>query len=182
MGMAGEPAARPTRLGVAHPRYWMTSVACCTMDGGMVSPSVRAIFRFTTTSNVLGWSVGGSAWLAPLRTGRPDLRHDQLLARDPAASVGTTSLRVQLLARREAAKMTGDVALVTRLRPRKPRGPVNLLTERCHGRRIVCGLLEAFRLVQRHDRRGRLALRQGNRSGNSDVTGHQWLSPFCAHA
>jgi hypothetical protein len=47
--------------------YWITSVACVSTDGGMVSPSACAVLRLMTSSNVVGCSTGRSAGLAPLR-------------------------------------------------------------------------------------------------------------------
>ena len=36
----------------------MTSVACCRIDCGMVSPRAWAVLRLTTKSNVVGCSIG----------------------------------------------------------------------------------------------------------------------------
>jgi hypothetical protein len=45
----------------------MTSLAWASTDGGMVSPRVWAVARLMTNSNLVGFSIGMSAGLAPLR-------------------------------------------------------------------------------------------------------------------
>src|SRR5262245_42214955 len=47
--------------------YWITSVACARIDGGIVTPRIRAVFRLTTRSNFVGCSIGRSPGLAPFR-------------------------------------------------------------------------------------------------------------------
>src|SRR4029453_11851239 len=48
-------------------RYWMTSSARTSNDCGMVRPSAFAALRLTTSSNLVGCSIGKSAGLVPLR-------------------------------------------------------------------------------------------------------------------
>ena len=48
-------------------RYWMTSSARASSDGGMVSPISAAVFRLIISSNLVGRSTGRSAGLAPFR-------------------------------------------------------------------------------------------------------------------
>src|SRR6516225_11280607 len=45
----------------------ITSSARARIEGGMVRPSALAVFRLTTSSNVVGCWTGRSAGLAPLR-------------------------------------------------------------------------------------------------------------------
>jgi hypothetical protein len=47
--------------------YWITSSARASTDGGIVRPSVFAVLRLITNSNLVGCSTGRSAGLAPLR-------------------------------------------------------------------------------------------------------------------
>src|SRR5512138_230868 len=47
--------------------YWITSSACASTDCGIVRPSVFAVFRLITSSNLVGCSTGRSPGLAPLR-------------------------------------------------------------------------------------------------------------------
>src|SRR5262244_667339 len=57
------------RLVTAHMEssYSMTSSARARIDGGIVRPSALAVFRLTTSSNVVGCWTGRSAGLAPFR-------------------------------------------------------------------------------------------------------------------
>ena len=47
--------------------YSITSSAIAMTPGGIVSPSALAVLRLITSSNVVGWIIGRSAGLAPLR-------------------------------------------------------------------------------------------------------------------
>jgi len=47
--------------------YCMSSSACRSIDGGIVSPRAFAVLRLITSSNLVGCSTGSSAGLAPLR-------------------------------------------------------------------------------------------------------------------
>src|SRR5258707_7565841 len=49
------------------PPHSMTSSARARIDGGTLRPSALAVFRLTTSSNVVGCSTGGSMGLAALR-------------------------------------------------------------------------------------------------------------------
>src|SRR6516165_10141400 len=51
----------------AAPSHSTTSSARPSTDGGIVRPSVLAVFRLITSSNVVGCSTGKSAGLAPRR-------------------------------------------------------------------------------------------------------------------
>ncbi len=65
----------------SHPRFLLMPVASCLLpflhrmilfarantSGGIVKPSVFAVFRLITNSNFVGCSTGKSAGLAPLR-------------------------------------------------------------------------------------------------------------------
>jgi hypothetical protein len=48
-------------------RHRITSSACSMIDSGIVMPSARAVLRLTTSSNLVGCSIGKSPGLAPLR-------------------------------------------------------------------------------------------------------------------
>jgi hypothetical protein len=45
----------------------MTSVACMSIDWGIVSPRSLAVFRLITKSNLVGCSTGSSPGLAPFK-------------------------------------------------------------------------------------------------------------------
>src|SRR5262249_25281267 len=62
---AGWQALRAREKGAAP--HSMTSSARARIDGGIVSPSDRAVLRLTTSSNLVGRSTGRSAGFAPLR-------------------------------------------------------------------------------------------------------------------
>ena len=49
-------------------RYWITSSAVANSVSGMVRPSVLAVLRLMTSSNLVGFCTGSSAGLSPLRT------------------------------------------------------------------------------------------------------------------
>jgi hypothetical protein len=57
----------PQELAPSRLFHWIISVACCRTDSGIVSPSVWAVFRLTTKSNLVGCSTGKSAGFAPFR-------------------------------------------------------------------------------------------------------------------
>jgi hypothetical protein len=68
LGASG--AARRPREPSSHVRrsiYWMSSSARARTAGGIVSPSILAVLRLITSSNLLGCSMGRSAGFAPLR-------------------------------------------------------------------------------------------------------------------
>jgi hypothetical protein len=60
----GSAALPPSGRGAG---YWMSSVACCRADSGIVSPRAWAVLRLRIRSNRAGPSTGRSAGLAPLR-------------------------------------------------------------------------------------------------------------------
>src|SRR5437763_13834183 len=60
---AGKNKTPRRRLSGAHS---ITSSARARIDGGIVRPSARAVFRLMTNSNLVGCSTGRSAGLAPL--------------------------------------------------------------------------------------------------------------------
>jgi len=47
--------------------YWMTSVACCRTEWGIINPRASAVLRLMTNSNLVGCSTGRSAGFVPLR-------------------------------------------------------------------------------------------------------------------
>src|ERR1700730_12380421 len=47
--------------------YSITSSAMASKPGGKVRPSVFAVFRLITNSNLVGWMTGKSAGFSPLR-------------------------------------------------------------------------------------------------------------------
>src|SRR5262249_6668941 len=53
---------------IADITYSITSSACASSDGPIVSPNAFAVLRFRTNSNLVGRSIGMSAGLAPLKT------------------------------------------------------------------------------------------------------------------
>jgi len=62
-------AARDVRFGPkADITHSITSSACASSDGPIVSPNAFAVLRFRTNSNLVGRSIGMSAGLAPLET------------------------------------------------------------------------------------------------------------------
>jgi hypothetical protein len=62
--VAGDIAQHKLLVGEPHSK---TSSARLRMDGGIVKPSAAAVFRLTTSSNLVGCSIGRSLGLAPLR-------------------------------------------------------------------------------------------------------------------
>src|SRR5260370_10578103 len=57
---AGCPAKREDRKNGGAPIHWITSSARTSTDCGILMPSAFAVFRFTTSSNLLGSSIGRS--------------------------------------------------------------------------------------------------------------------------
>jgi hypothetical protein len=71
-GKAREPACSADLLLPGHGRaplgrYWSTLSARCNSDCGIVSPRAFAVLRLITSSNLVGYSTGRSAGLAPFR-------------------------------------------------------------------------------------------------------------------
>ena len=62
----GGPGARPGGQSAARD-YSMTSSTRERIKGGIVRPSAAAVFKLTTTSNLVGCWTGRSAGLAPFR-------------------------------------------------------------------------------------------------------------------
>ena len=63
----GEEAQGDRTEELAAVHYWMTSSARASTDGGMVRPSVFAVFKLMTNSIFSARSTGNSDGLAPLR-------------------------------------------------------------------------------------------------------------------
>src|SRR5262249_5407456 len=66
-GVPAEGRSRRAEQHIAAPHYSMTSSARSRIAGGIVSPSALAVFRLTTSWNLVGCSTGRSAGLAPER-------------------------------------------------------------------------------------------------------------------
>jgi Resolvase, N terminal domain len=60
--------------------YSITSSAAVSSAGERESPSVLAVFRFITSSNLVGCCIGNSAGFAPLRILSIEMERDELLA------------------------------------------------------------------------------------------------------
>ena len=65
--VATHRAPRAALSPVSTPPHSITSSARASIDGGMVRPSVLAVWRLTTSSKVVGCWTGRSAGLTPLR-------------------------------------------------------------------------------------------------------------------
>src|ERR1700680_4092417 len=65
--LLGPDLHRLDRTSFAWRTYSITLSARASTVGGMVRPSVLALFRLTTSSSTVGCSIGSSAGFAPLR-------------------------------------------------------------------------------------------------------------------
>src|SRR5262249_51953168 len=89
---------------IRWPPHWMISSARASSDGGIVRPSAVEVLRLTTSSKVVGRSIGSSPGLAPFST-RPanDPRRCQ-----PSTRLGPYAMRHPLRRFRETSTQSED--------------------------------------------------------------------------